>query len=184
MEQATMSLLNNAKGAVHYHTMTGRLNWAIALGQHDVQHVVSALSQCSSHNETSSDDIHVLPKTTTAMAQSNGKVCQLMQLLQLAQKTFSEMIASVDKGTSATIVADCAAIYRATLIVPSCSHSPAACKSPSTVPPAGKAPASPKLPPVATPAHFPLAHEEPPACSVLGLQPQQQKARQGVTMDM
>jgi hypothetical protein len=93
--------------------MTGRLNWAIALGRHDVQHVVSALSQCdnvahphnnllleqctSSRNKISSDDIHVQPKTATVMAQSNGdKVCQLMQLLQLAQEFFSKLIASVD----------------------------------------------------------------------------------------
>jgi hypothetical protein len=114
MEQVTISLLNNAQGVVHhYHTMTGRLNWAIALGRHDVQHVVSALSrcdndvaprnlllECSSWNEISSEDnMHVLrPKTTTAMAQSNGnKVCQLMQLLQLAQEAFSlELIASLD----------------------------------------------------------------------------------------
>jgi hypothetical protein len=52
MEQVTRSLLNNAEGEVHYHTMTGRLNWAIvALGRHDVQHVVSALSaECDNKN--------------------------------------------------------------------------------------------------------------------------------------
>jgi hypothetical protein len=34
----------DAKGAAHYCLMIGRVNWAITLGHHDVQHVVSALS--------------------------------------------------------------------------------------------------------------------------------------------
>jgi hypothetical protein len=34
----------DAAGVGHYHTMTGSLNWAIALGQHDIQHAISALS--------------------------------------------------------------------------------------------------------------------------------------------
>jgi hypothetical protein len=40
-----MSLLN-AEEIAHYHILAGRVNWAIALlGRHDVQHVISALSQ-------------------------------------------------------------------------------------------------------------------------------------------
>jgi hypothetical protein len=35
----------DAKGVGYYHTMTGSLNWAIALGRHDIQHAVSALSE-------------------------------------------------------------------------------------------------------------------------------------------
>jgi hypothetical protein len=45
------SPLVDAKGVAHYHTMmTGSLNWAIgALGQHDIQHAVSALSWAHQH---------------------------------------------------------------------------------------------------------------------------------------
>jgi hypothetical protein len=43
----------DAEGAAHYCLMIGRVNWAITLGHHDVQHMVSALSyqHWSNHDE-------------------------------------------------------------------------------------------------------------------------------------
>jgi hypothetical protein len=36
-------LVDGAEGVAHYHIMvTGSVNWAIALGRHDIQHAVSA----------------------------------------------------------------------------------------------------------------------------------------------
>jgi hypothetical protein len=47
------SQLVDAEGVAHYRMMTGSANWAIALGQHDIQHAVSVLlSSAPSHLHT------------------------------------------------------------------------------------------------------------------------------------
>jgi hypothetical protein len=49
--QLDESQLIDAKGVAHHHMMTGSVNWAIALGRHDIQHAVPALlSVAPCHN--------------------------------------------------------------------------------------------------------------------------------------
>jgi hypothetical protein len=49
-EASSQLVVVDAEGAAHYHMMTGSVNWAIALGRHDIQHAVSALSYCCGNN--------------------------------------------------------------------------------------------------------------------------------------
>jgi hypothetical protein len=48
------SQLVDAEGVAQYHMMTGSVNWAIALGRHDIQHAVSFCSALSHHHQHSS----------------------------------------------------------------------------------------------------------------------------------
>jgi hypothetical protein len=70
------SQLVDAEGVAHYHMMTGSVNWAIALGRHDIQHAVSCC--CSSaplshhhhssyHSSTNSSNGIIIPACTTSI---------------------------------------------------------------------------------------------------------------------
>jgi hypothetical protein len=55
------SQLVDAEGIAHYHMMTGSVNWAIALGRHDIQHAVSALlsaTPCNNNNHVAAPPYH------------------------------------------------------------------------------------------------------------------------------
>jgi hypothetical protein len=55
------SQLVDAEGIAHYHMMTGSVNWAIALGRHDIQHAVSTLlsaAPCNNNNHVVAPPYH------------------------------------------------------------------------------------------------------------------------------
>jgi hypothetical protein len=59
--------LVDAEGAAHYHMMTGSVNWAIALGRHDIQHAVSAplISSSPHHSSYHSSNGLIIPACTS-----------------------------------------------------------------------------------------------------------------------